>query len=82
MTTTSEERNYAIGVLAAAGAQRPHGLAELCEQAREVLAKETPEAEAQRLRDQLHDCEMSLNIFDDGRSSEYWLRHAVQPSNE
>lgn len=38
--------------------------------------------EVDRLRDQLHDCETSLNIFDEGRSSEYWMRHVDQPSNE
>lgn len=38
--------------------------------------------EITRLRSQLQDCEMSLKIYDDSRSSEYWERHAVQPSNE
>jgi hypothetical protein len=49
---------------------------ELCDY---ILHLETAAAEQ---HDQLRDCEFSLNIFDEGRTSEYWLRHSVQPSNE
>lgn len=31
--------------------------------------------EIERLRARLADCETSLNIFDEGRVSEYWMRH-------
>lgn len=32
-------------------------------------------SEIEKLRDRLADCELSLNIFDEGRVSEYWMRH-------
>lgn len=38
--------------------------------------------ERDALFDQLRDCEMSLKVFDEGHSSEYWERHTVQPSSE
>lgn len=81
--TTDTDRHYAMGILAAKKAMRDgNAFAAMCNQAEEVLAKETPEEEVIRLRDQLRDCETSLNIFDEGRVSEYWMRHGDQPSNE
>lgn len=48
--TTTEDRHYAMGVLAAKGAMRDgNAFADMCNQAEEVLAKETVEAKAERL---------------------------------
>ena len=36
-------------------------------------------AEIERLRQRLFDCETSLNVWDDTRDSEYWMRYG-EPS--
>lgn len=61
--TTDDDRNYAMGVLAAKGAMRDaHAFAAICEQAEEVLAKETPRDEARRLRAALEEIASGLSV--------------------
>ncbi len=36
--------------------------------------------EIERLKRRIEDAELSLNVFDPARSSEYWLRHPEPPS--
>jgi hypothetical protein len=72
MTVTNEERQYAMGVLAAKGAMRDGtAFAIMIEQAEEVLANEPPEAEVARLRRALQELVDALAANDEYGLNEF-----------